>query len=216
NARKRLLERRSLSDEGDELLGHALARDRPQPRSRAATHDHRDDLSRHQRAPSTATTAKRCRCKRSSLTAGELAVAVLMGGRSLPGCTPFRLKLRALQCSKLLCHQPKPNDGKVMIERVCEPNSRAPHDRKAGGVDGGQLVQIRASKIVPRLLQIAQLAWKNPYRAGLVDGFLPCQRDIPIGVTIEKCECLDDHGNGTVKFRACPAQQLPLLSRLRM
>src|SRR5215467_15390706 len=26
---------------------------------------------------------------------------------------------------------------------------------------------------------------------------------IPIGVTIEKCECLDDHRNGTVKFRAC-------------
>src|SRR5262249_18008523 len=78
---------------------------------------------------------------------------------------------RALHCSKLLCHQPEPDDGKVMIERVCEPNSRALHDRKAGGVDGGQLVQIRASKIFPRLLQIAQLAWKNPYRAGLVDGF---------------------------------------------
>ena len=121
-----------------------------------------------------------------------------------------------LQCSKLLCHQPEPDDAKVMIERVCEPNSRALHDRKAGGVDGGQLVQIRASKIFPRLFQVAQLAWKNPYRAGLVDSFLPCQRDIPTGVTIEKCECLDDYGNGTVKFRAHSAQQLPLLSRLRM
>src|SRR6516225_12265607 len=122
----------------------------------------------------------------------------------------------ASQCSQLLCHQPEPDDGKVMIERICEPNSRALHGRKAGSVEGGQLVQIRASKIFPRLFQVAQLAWKNPYRAGLVDSFLPCQRDIPTGVTIEKCECLDDYGNGTVKFRAHSAQQLPLLSRLRM
>jgi hypothetical protein len=38
NARKHLLERRLLSDERNELLGHALAR--PQARSRAAAHDH--------------------------------------------------------------------------------------------------------------------------------------------------------------------------------
>jgi len=69
--------------------------------------------------------------------------------------------------SQLPCHQPEPDDGKVMIERVCESNSHALHDRKAGRVDGGQLVQIRA-KIFPRLLQIVQLAWKNPYRARLV------------------------------------------------
>ena len=49
NAREHLLERRSLADQGDELLRHAFARDRPQPRSRAAAHDHRDDLSRHER-----------------------------------------------------------------------------------------------------------------------------------------------------------------------
>ena len=103
-----------------------------------------------------------------------------------------------------------------MIERVCKPDSRALHDGKAGGIDGRQLVQIRASKVLPRLLQVAQLARKNPYHAGFVDSFLLCQRDIPIGVTIEKCECLDDDGNGTVKLRACPAQQIPLLSRLRM
>jgi hypothetical protein len=123
-----------------------------------------------------------------------------------------RLALR----SQLLCHQPEPDDGKVMIERICEPNSRALHDHKASGVDGGKRVQICASKIFPRLLQVAQLARKNPYHAGFVDSFLLCQRDIPIGVTIEKCECLDDDGNGTAKFCACPAQQLPLLSRLRM
>jgi hypothetical protein len=44
---------------------------------------------------------------------------------------------------------------------MIEANSRAPHDRKAGGVDGGQLVLIRASKIFQRLLQVAQLAWKK-------------------------------------------------------
>jgi hypothetical protein len=121
-----------------------------------------------------------------------------------------------LQRSQLLCHQPESDDGKVVIERICEPDSRTLHDRKAGGIDGGQLVQVRASKVFPRLLQVARLARKNPYCAGFVDGFLPCQRDIPIGVAIEKCECLDDDGNGTVKLRACPAQQIPLLSRLRM
>jgi hypothetical protein len=49
NARKHLLERRPLSDQGDELLGHALARDRPQPGSCAAAHDDRNDSSRHER-----------------------------------------------------------------------------------------------------------------------------------------------------------------------
>jgi hypothetical protein len=35
-----LLKRRALPDQQHELLGHALARDRPQPRARAAAHDH--------------------------------------------------------------------------------------------------------------------------------------------------------------------------------
>ena len=51
-ARKHLLKRGALSDQGNELLRHALARDRPQPRSRAAAHDYRNDLSRHQRPKS--------------------------------------------------------------------------------------------------------------------------------------------------------------------
>jgi hypothetical protein len=56
------------------------------------------------------------------------------------------------------------DDGKkVMIERVCEPNSRMI----------AKLVASTPSKIFARPLQIAQLAWKNPYRAGLVDDFLP-------------------------------------------
>jgi hypothetical protein len=76
-------------------------------------------------------------------------------------------------------------------------------------------VQIRAPKIFPRLLQIAQLAWKNPYRAGLVDGFLPIKRDISMALRSRNVNVSMTNGNGTVKFRACPAQQLPLLARLR-
>jgi hypothetical protein len=67
-----------------------------------------------------------------------------------------------LQRSQLLHHQPEPDIGKVVIERICAPDSRAPLDRKAGGIDGGQLVQIRASKVFPRLLQVARLTRKNP------------------------------------------------------
>jgi hypothetical protein len=105
-------------------------------------------------------------CQRSTMGKIVLGLLLVMTIASWLHSVPAQAQL---QCSKLLCHQPEPDDGKVMIERVCEPNSRALHDRKAGGVDGGQLVQIRASKICPRLLQIAQLAWKNPYRAELVD-----------------------------------------------
>ena len=66
-----------------------------------------------------------------------------------------------------LCHQPEPDDGEMMIERVCKPNSRALHDRKARGIDGRQFVQIRMTKVFPRLLQIAQLAGKDFYGPGL-------------------------------------------------
>ena len=116
----------------------------------------------------------------------------------------------------LLCHYPKADDGKVMIERICDPNLRALHNREAGGIHGGQLVQIRAPKIFPRVLQVARLARKNPHGAELVDCFLPCQRDIPIGISIEKRERLDDDGNGSVELCACPEQPVPLLPRLRM
>ena len=45
-------------------------------------------------------------------------------------CSPVRGAVH-----QLLCHQPKPDNGKVVIERICKPNSRALHDRKAGGID---------------------------------------------------------------------------------
>jgi hypothetical protein len=41
NAAKHLLESRAFADERHELLGHAFARERPQPCTRAAAHDHR-------------------------------------------------------------------------------------------------------------------------------------------------------------------------------
>jgi hypothetical protein len=77
-----------------------------------------------------------------------------------------------------------------MIERVCYSNSRSLHDGETGGIYCRQLVQARASKVVPRLFQIAQLAGKDFYRVGLIDGFFPCQRHVPVGVAIEKRECL--------------------------
>ena len=88
---------------------------------------------------------------------GKIVLGLLLVMAIAPWLHSVPAQARALQCPRLLCHQPEPDDGKVMIERICEPNSHALHDRKAGGVDGGQLVQIRASKIFPRLLQIAQL-----------------------------------------------------------
>jgi len=47
NAIKHLLKRRAFADQPDELLGHAFARDRPQPCSSPAAHDHRDNGKRH-------------------------------------------------------------------------------------------------------------------------------------------------------------------------
>lgn len=54
-----------------------------------------------------------------------------------------------------LAHHPKSDDGIMMIERVGQPYSRPLHDREAGRIDGGQLVQVGAPEVVPRLLQIA-------------------------------------------------------------
>jgi hypothetical protein len=47
NPRQHLLKGRLRPDQGDELLGHALARHRPQPGAGAAAHDHRNDGSCH-------------------------------------------------------------------------------------------------------------------------------------------------------------------------
>ena len=103
-----------------------------------------------------------------------------------------------------------------MIEGVRNSNLGALHDCKARRIDGRQFVQVCASKVFPRLLQITQLTGKDFYGAGLIDGILPHQRHVPIGIAIEKCECLDENGNGGMKFRACTLQQVPLLSRLRV
>jgi len=62
-AREHLLKRRCLPDQGHELLGHALARDRPQPRAGAAAHDHRNDLTCHD-GPRKRDTSSHCGAKR--------------------------------------------------------------------------------------------------------------------------------------------------------
>jgi hypothetical protein len=53
-----------------------------------------------------------------------------------------------------LSHKSEPDCSEMVIERVCKPNSRALHDREARRVDGRQLVQIRVTKVFPRLLQM--------------------------------------------------------------
>ena len=50
-------------------------------------------------------------------------------------------------------HHPKSDDRKVMIERVGKPYSRTLHDREAGGIDGGQFVEVGTPEIFPRSLQ---------------------------------------------------------------
>jgi hypothetical protein len=47
-----LLERRLRANQGHELLWHDLARDRPQPHSRAAAYDRRNDGCSHATSPS--------------------------------------------------------------------------------------------------------------------------------------------------------------------
>jgi hypothetical protein len=49
----------------------------------------------------------------------------------------------------------------MMIERVCKSDLGTVHDRKAGGIDGRQLVQVRPPKVFPGLLQITQFAGED-------------------------------------------------------
>ena len=154
--------------------------------------------------------------KFASCVAGHRVIRTICVTRNLE---PYQVRdccNLTLQRSQLLCHQSKPDDGKVVIERICKADSRPLHNYEAGGIDSRQLMQIRAAKVFPGLFQITRFARQNLDCARLADGFLPCQRDIPVGVPIEKCERLNDNGNGTVKLRARPLQQVPLLSCLCM
>jgi hypothetical protein len=82
----------------------------------------------------------------------------------------------------------------MMVERVRNPDARAPHDGKAGGIDSRKLVKVSASKILPTLVQIAQFAGKDACNAGLRNRFFPAQGYVPGGIPIQKCKCLDDTG----------------------
>jgi hypothetical protein len=73
-----------------------------------------------------------------------------------------------------------------MIERVGKPYSRPLHDREAGGIDGGQFVQVSAPEIFQRSLQIAEVAGKDVESARPGYRILPRQRHIFVGVAIEK------------------------------
>ena len=50
--------------------------------------------------------------------------------------------------------------------------------------------------------------------AGFVYALLPCQRHLSVGVAIEKCECLEDHRDGSVKLRARSVEQVPVFASL--
>lgn len=115
-----------------------------------------------------------------------------------------------------LCDQPETGNREVVIERERKPNARAFHDGEAGRVHGRQLVQVRAPKIFPRLLQIAQLAGKDLDGSRLVDRTLLRQGHVPVGIALKKGECLNDHGNGGVKLRTGTLQNFPLVPRLRV
>ena len=75
---------------------------------------------------------------------------------------------RAVAHLSLLCHHSEPNHSEVMIERTCNANTRAFHDGKARGIDGRELVEVSATKVFPRLLQIAQLAGKDFYDGEII------------------------------------------------
>src|SRR5438105_12864908 len=115
--------------------------------------------------------------------------------------------------SSSLCHQPEPDDSEAMIERERKANSRALHDRKARRIDGRQLVQVRTSKVAPRLLQIAQLAGNDLHDTRLIDRFFPCQRHVPAGIPIEKRECADHDRARRMQLRTDSGPQPPLIAR---
>ena len=78
------------------------------------------------------------------------------------------------------------------------------------------LCRSRTPEIFPRSLQIAQVAGKDVESARPGYRVFPRQRHIPVGVAIEKGECLNDNRNGGVQPGAGRTQQVPLFPRLRM
>src|SRR6266481_5578850 len=101
-----------------------------------------------------------------------------------------------------------------MIERERKANARALHDGKTRRVDGRELVQVRAPEVFQRLVEIAQLAGKDPHRAGSVDRLPPRQRHVAVGIALQEGERFDYDGNGRVKSGASPMQDFPLLASL--
>src|SRR5579863_7037148 len=91
--------------------------------------------------------------------------------------------------------KPEAGHGEVMIEGERDSQSGAFHDHETRRVDRRKLVKVGTPKIVPRLLQIPQIARKQFYNAGSSDGFFPDERHVAVGVAVEKREGFDDDGN---------------------
>jgi hypothetical protein len=119
------------------------------------------------------------------------------------------------QPAQKLAHHPESDHREIIIKRVGKPYPRPLHDRKAGGINGGQFVQVGSPEILPRALQIAQLADKD-FEGEPAYRIFPCQRHIACGIAVEKGERLDDNWSGGVQLGACATQQFPLPPRLRM
>src|SRR5262245_11252495 len=93
--------------------------------------------------------------------------------------------------SRPLCHHPEPHCGEVMVESIGDPDARALHDGKAGRIDSRQLMQVGTLKVVPGLLQVAELAREYPHCARLIDRMPPRQCHVAVGIPIEEREGLD-------------------------
>ncbi len=67
-------------------------------------------------------------------------------------CAAPRRSRRGASAS--LPDEPEPGHDEVMIECVGEPDRRSLHDREARRIDRGELMQVRAPKVGPRLFEI--------------------------------------------------------------
>ena len=144
----------------------------------------------------------------------QVSVGAQLRGRALPGRdVPEDTRARLGSGRRVLGDESEPGHREVMIEGIGETDPRSFHDREARCVHQGELVQVGAPQEVPRLFEVVKVARNDSQETRFVQGLLPSQRDVPVGVAIEEGECLDDHGNRRVKFGARLQQRLPLASR---
>src|SRR3990172_11410718 len=95
--------------------------------------------------------------------------------------------------ASMLGNQPEASDGEVVIEGERQSDAGAFHDGEARCIHRREFVQVVAAEIFPALFEIAQFAGEDLHGPGFVDGALPRQGDVPIGIALEKGERLDDY-----------------------